>query len=560
VSLVPSDDGISVSALTRKLFPDTADIAARFHLSVAPPGDAWARETLRSCNGWESVHAVLRRVVDESIPTLVYSDYDVDGVTAAFLMYRWLRSRDVPGNVFLPSRQRHGYGLNMEIINQAEAQGYGALIALDCGTANVAEIAEAQRAGLVCAVIDHHESHGELPVAPLLNPHSEQTLAPFCTTGLVYTLLAAIQDEFGITPVGDELELAGLATLADVVPLTPENWQLAHHGLRALPETLNFGLSALIKSSRLHGLTRLTARQALFSLVPRLNAAGRMRSAHIALDLLQAKDSQSAREIAALLEQLNDERRQCVDRVAREALLQASGQAPKNGVVLYGADWHVGVLGIVAARVAEQLSMPAVVLADDPTMPGLLAGSARTARGVDLVASMGQCAEYLASYGGHAAAAGVKLQREQLKSFQGTWESATAAAAVVTAQDVITARYPRFAISELTQSFEDEIWRLAPFGTGFAAPRGVLSDVRVERVSLMGRDKTHLSLQVGDGERQLRVVGFNLSHLRQRLELGTRVSLAVEFEADNWNNRYSVMLMLVGIADDDGETRDRQQC
>jgi single-stranded-DNA-specific exonuclease len=173
---------------------------------------------------------------------------------------------------------------------------------------------------------------------------------------------------------------------------------------------------------------------------------------------------------------------------------------------------------------------------------------------------MGQCAEYLASYGGHAAAAGVKLQREQLKSFQGTWESATAAAAVVTAQDVITARYPRFAISELTQSFEDEIWRLAPFGTGFAAPRGVLSDVRVERVSLMGRDKTHLSLQVGDGERQLRVVGFNLSHLRQRLELGTRVSLAVEFEADNWNNRYSVMLMLVGIADDDGETRDRQQC
>jgi single-stranded-DNA-specific exonuclease len=560
VSFVPSDDVISVSALTRKLVPDSADLAARLKLSATPPSDDWARETLSNCSGWEGVRAVLKRVVDESIPTLVYSDYDVDGVTAAFLMYRWLRSRDVPGNVFLPSRKRHGYGLNMEIIKQAEAQGYGALIALDCGTANVAEIAAAQRAGLVCAVIDHHESHGELPAAPLLNPHLEQSLAPFCTAGLVYTLLAAIQNESGTTPVGDELELAGLATLADVVPLKPENWQLAHHGLRALPETLNFGLSALIKSSQLHGLTRLTARQARFSLVPRLNAAGRMRSAHIALDLLQAKDSQSAREMATLLEQLNDERRQSVDRVARDALLQASGLVPKSGVVLYGADWHVGVLGIVAARVAEQLSMPAVVLADDPTKQGMLAGSARTARDVDLVAAMSQCAEYLESHGGHAAAAGVKLRREQLESFREAWDKATAAAAVVTAQDVITASYPRFAISELTQSFEDEIWRLAPFGTGFAAPRGVLSGVRLERMSLMGRDKTHLNLQVGDGERQLRVVGFNLSHLRQRLELGTSVSLAVEFEADNWNNRYSVMLMLVGIADDDGETRDRQQC
>lgn len=560
MSLVPNDDGISVSALTRKLFPDSADIATRFNLSAAPPGDAWARQTLSSCNGWEGVHAVLKRIVDESIPTLVYSDYDVDGVTAAFLMYRWLRSRDVPGNVFLPSRQRHGYGLNAEIVGQAKAQGYGALIALDCGTANVAEIAEAQRAGLVCAVIDHHEPHGELPAAPLLNPHLEQSLAPFCTAGLVYTLLASIQDELGTAPVGDELELAGLATLADVVPLTPENWQLAHHGLRALPETLNYGLSALIKTSRLHGLTRLTARQALFSLVPRLNAAGRMRSAHIALDLLQAKDSQSAREMASLLEQLNDERKQCVDRVTREALLQASGLEPKNGVVLYGADWHVGVLGIVAARVAEQLSMPAVVLADDPTKQGMLAGSARTARDVDLVAAMGQCTECLVSFGGHAAAAGVKLQREQLENYQKAWESATVTAAAVTTQEEKTASYPRFQIGELTQSFEDELWRLAPFGAGFTAPRGVLSDVRIERVNLMGRDKTHLNLQVGDGERQLRVVGFNLSHLRQRLELGRRVSLAVEFEADNWNNRYSIMLMLIGIADDDGEKGDSQQC
>jgi len=560
VSLVPSDDGISVSALTRKLFPDSADLATRLKLSATPPSDAWARETLSGCSGWEGVRTVLKRVVDESIPTLVYSDYDVDGVTAAFLMHRWLRSRAVPGNVFLPSRQRHGYGLNMEIIKQAKAQGYGALIALDCGTANVAEIAAAQRAGLVCAVIDHHEPQDDLPAVPLLNPHLERSLAPFCTAGLVYTLLAAMQVELGTTPAGDELELAGLATLADVVPLTPENWQLAHHGLRALPETLNFGLSALIKSSQLHGLTQLTARQARFSLVPRLNAAGRMRSAHIALDLLQASDPQSAREVTALLEQLNNERKQCVDRVTREALLQASEQEPKNGAVLYGAGWHVGVLGIVAARVAEQLGMPTVILADDPTKQGMLAGSARTARDVDLVAALGKCAEDLDSHGGHAAAAGVKLRREQLESFREAWDNATAVAAVVTAQDVITSSCPRFVINELTKSFEDEIWRLAPFGTGFAAPRGVLRDVRVERVNLMGRDKTHLSLQVGDGERQLRVVGFNLSHLRQRLELGTRMSLAVEFEADNWNNRYSVMLMLVGIAGDDGETRDRQQC
>ena len=269
-----------VSALAQKLFPDSEDVAARLRSSQHPPGrPADSRSMLDPCEGWAGVREVIQQIVADKTPTLVYGDYDVDGVVSSMLMYRWLRSNGVPGNVFLPSRQLHGYGLSCEIISQAKAQGYGAVLVLDCGTTSIAEIAQARSDGIVCAVIDHHKPKDALPDCPVLNHHLEDSLPPFCTAGLVYQVLSALSSDGSVHSVGDEVELTGLATLADVVPLTPENWQLAHHGLRALPETVNPGLAALIKSSRLHGLTRFTARQASFNIVPRLNAAGRISNA-----------------------------------------------------------------------------------------------------------------------------------------------------------------------------------------------------------------------------------------------------------------------------------------
>lgn len=539
----------SVSPLTRRLFADCSDLQERLALLDPSTISALVVEDLNRSVYWPEVQAVLQRAVAEQRSTLVYGDYDVDGVVATLLLHRWLRSHDVPGNVFLPSRLVHGYGLDQTVIDQAIGHGYQTLIAVDCGTANLSELRQATEAGLDVAVIDHHEPKHELPGVPLLNPHLEQDLPPYCAAGLVYAVLETLNGETNHPPEPDELELAGLATLADVVPLVPHNWALAHHGLRALPETSNLGLAELIKVASLHGLTRLTARQASFSLIPRLNAAGRMRSPRLMFDLLAAAEPQSARDQALLHDRMNDERRRTTQQVTRAALLQSTELDQCTGVALYDADWHIGVLGIAAARVAEQLGKPAVVLADAPGAGDLLSGSARSFGAHSVIAALAQCAAVLESYGGHAQAAGVRLRHGQLGAFRTAFAAAIEQDCRSPEADLAQPPLPRVGLHELSQEFEADIWSLAPFGLGHPAPRCILADTAVQRASYMGRDKTHLNLIVTDGQRQSRLAGFHQSHLLHQLRPSQPISPVVEILPDNWNNRCSIMLRLLGLAD-----------
>ena len=259
------------SGLARKLFGGAAGIEQKLALRTSPPESFWEFCGLGQLPGWPALEQLLNQVIEQKIPTLVYGDYDVDGVTSAFMMHRFLKRHRVPGNCFLPSRFRHGYGLNPDIISQAVRQGYGALLALDCGTADAAAVDIALHAGIEVGIIDHHQPGQKLPRAPMLNPSLADDVPQPCTAGLVYAVLEQVAAKHGGL-AGDELELAGMATIADVVPLTPANWYLAGEALRLLPSTTNCGLQALIRVSGLHGLTRLTAQQVAFAMVPRLNA------------------------------------------------------------------------------------------------------------------------------------------------------------------------------------------------------------------------------------------------------------------------------------------------
>jgi single-stranded-DNA-specific exonuclease len=544
--------GSQLAALTRKLLPESAALDFRLNLAAGTCLSAFAdHSVLTTCQGWPAVRAVIQRAIREGRSTLVYGDYDVDGAVATFLLHRYLRSSDVPGNCFIPSRLKHGYGLDREVIEQAAAHGYQTLIAVDCGVANLEEVALAKASGLDVAIIDHHTCPEELPDAAVLNPHLEAELPPYCAAGLVFCVLHALRDEAGQLAEPDECELAALATLADIVPLEPHNWALAHHGMRGLAESPNRGLQQLIRVSHLHGLTRITARQVVFSLVPRLNAAGRIRNARIVLDLLGAETDDQALQLAVMLDGLNSERKQVADKVARAALLQAAQYEDQAGVALYAADWHIGVLGIAAARVAKLLDKPAIVLADSPLDADLLTGSARSNGTADIMELLRSCADTLNTFGGHGAAAGLALRREQLEAFRRAWAAAAEQSPVPEPADY--SRLPRVSLHELTEQFEADIWRLSPFGASYPPPNCVLNDCTVARVSYMGQDKTHLNLVVTDGSRQVRLAGFNQSHLYNKLRVGTRVEPAVEIEADNYNNRYSILLRLTGLANQDAE-------
>lgn len=535
-----------VSALALRLL-GVAEVNARLGLLDAREARPRRASALLSASqGWPAVREVLERAIAGRRPVLVYGDYDVDGSFAAFMLFRYLRSRQVPGNIFLPSRFKHGYGLDLTVIQQAVAQGYQTLLALDCGTANAAEISAAVAGGMDAAIIDHHSPKAVLPQAALLNPHLDAALPPLCTAGLVYEILLALSAADSQALEGDELELAGLATVADIVPLEPHNWLLAHEALECLPQTANPGLAELIKISRLHGLDRLTSQQAAFQLVPRLNAAGRMRTARLVLELLGAPDGPSARQAALELDRLNELRKQEADAVFRKAVLQGAEFSQEQALALYAPDWHAGVLGIVAARVAEQLGKPAIILCDAPGQPELLTGSARTAGGINLIEALHNTGTTAYSFGGHAQAAGVKLERQRLAQFRELWSAAVAGASN-RVPDAPVQVYPDVALHELTAQFEHDMWRLAPFGPAYPAPRCILRHVRVARVNYMGRDKTHLSLVVSDGVREVRIAAFNQSHLFNRLREGTLLSPVIEIDADNWNNANTITLRLLAV-------------
>lgn len=542
--------------LTRRLFEHCDHLDTRLELSgqLSAPSGIRAVSAVSQADGWQDVRGVILRAARDKRSTLVYGDYDVDGTFSVTMLYRWLRRHQVPGNTFVPSRHLHGYGLDEGIIRQAIEHGYQTLIALDCGSADQHEIELARDAGLDVAVIDHHQPQGRLSV-PLLNPHTAPQLPPLCTAGLVAFVLAELDHELPGGLAGDELELAGLATIADMVPLEPVNWALAHAGLECLVGTGNAGIQELIKASGLHGLEQLTARQASFDLIPRLNAAGRMRSPRIVLDLLLAETPDKARQAAGLLERLNRERKDVSRRISRQAILAGSRLTGASGLALYQQHWHVGVLGIVAAQVAGQLDKPTAILADEPEAKAvegaepLLTGSVRSAGGVDVMAALAQCADTLYSFGGHAQAAGLKVPACKLAQFQSAWAHAVAAQATGTAEGAGSNVAPVAAqLHELTGQVEDDLWGLQPYGPGFEPAPVLLEGCRLERASLMGREKTHLAVTVTDGQRSARLVGFFQSHLQAKLDRpGMPLRPLISLEPDNYQNRRTIMLRLLGL-------------
>lgn len=539
--MVPASTEPVLAALTSRVFAGVPDVTRRLEISRGRLPDFSA--LISNSAGWQSLFPVLKRLIQTKPPVLVYGDYDVDGITSTFLLNRWLRSQQVPGNCFIPSRFQHGYGLDSEVIHSAVEQGYKVLLALDCGAANQHEISLARDLGLEVAVIDHHTVPGDGPGVPMLNPHGESELPPLCTAGLIYGVLGILHKEFRTKPIPDELELAGLATIADMVELEPYNWGLANHALKTIAETENHGLAELIRVSGLHGLTRLTARNLAFEIIPRINAAGRMQHGRAVLDLLAA-DRTTASSLARHLDNLNRQRKKVAERDARDALTQALNFQQCPGLVLAGENWHPGVLGIVAAKVVNVLDRPSVVLAADPGATGQLSGSARSDGRTDLIAALERCEDVLVSFGGHAQAAGVKVRKERLDEFRLRWNEVILEAALPVQQE---RALPRARLRDLTSRFEEELWKLAPFGPGYQPSAVVLDGCRVERVALMGRDKTHINLSVEDENCRVKLKGFTMSHLKPMLKAGQPVNPIVAFETDNWNNRLTVMLRLIGL-------------
>jgi single-stranded-DNA-specific exonuclease len=467
----------------------------------------------------------------------IHGDYDVDGVCSTAVLVRALRKLGARVDWHLPDRAE-GYGLSAETVRSLAERGTGLLITADCGITAVEEVALARSLGIEVIVSDHHRPRpdGVLPDAPIVHPAICGYPCPeLCATAVAHKLAQAC---FALAGAGhdpreldEDLDLVALATIADVVPLLGENRSLTRRGLRALAGTTKPGLRALMAVARVEA-SKVAERAVGFALAPRINAAGRLYRADAALELIMTGDKLRAGVLAEELDRANSERRQAEQLIRGQAEAQIAKLRETEerwSYVLAAEGWHPGVLGIVAARLAETHGRPVVLAAIDHDRAR---GSGRSVEGYDLLAGLTACSEQLGRYGGHSAAAGVEFARDSLEDFAAAFERHAATA--LSARDPVRRERVDAVVTgpDLGMELAEELAALAPFGRGNPSVSLLVRDARVSEVRSMGEGK-HARFRLDAGGAHARAVAFGCDG-RLPVSEGEPVDATFILEVNEW--------------------------
>jgi single-stranded-DNA-specific exonuclease len=512
------------------------------------------------------LHAISRR---ERIG--IIGDYDVDGVTASAILADVLTALGADWRCFIPHREQDGYGLSEALVNRAREAGCQLLVTVDNGIRAGDAIAYAREAGLDVVVTDHHEP-GPEPLPPGLpvvhwTRADDEAVRVLSGAGVAWKFASALEAaatgdggiggtraEF-VSPhsertIGDAAErrrfrlgMAALGALADVMPMFGENRRLVVDGVAALKGCRRPGWLALCEAAGVD-LSQLTPTAILWRLVPRLNAAGRMESAHLALRLLLAEESRAAAELAQQLEELNDLRKRETERAAAEAREQADAQvaAGAHALVVHGP-WPLGVAGIVATRLVDHYGKPVLVLADagEP----ILRGSGRAPEGVSLHTAMIDCADAFDHFGGHDGAVGCAVRREHIEEVKRRLFAAVAAhaqAADEGATEPLADDY--LPLAEATLELADWVERLGPYGPGYPVWRFYIGPVRIEQVRRLGNGR-HARIRVKEAGTQRELIWFGAPSSVEQWRPGDALTAIVELERNVWQGQADVQLRVV---------------
>jgi single-stranded-DNA-specific exonuclease len=521
--------------LVRRGLGETADARAFLAAADAHPLDAFGG--LRDAAG-----RILGHIGRRSRIT-VHGDYDVDGVCSTAVLVRVLRTLGADVDWYLPSRIDDGYGLAAATVERLAARGTDLLITVDCAITAVEEVAAARSAGIDVVVTDHHSprADGRLPDAPIVHPRVGGYPCPdLCAAAVAHKLAQALLEGAGEDPAlaDEDLDLVALATVADVVPLVGENRRLVREGLRRLASTRKPGLRALMAVARVDP-GELDAGAIGFRLAPRINAAGRLHRADAGLELVLTENPERARAVAAELDAVNAERRDVETRIRFEAEALVGELGPSPAYVLAGEGWHPGVIGIVAARIAERHHRPAVLIALDGEEG---TGSGRSIPGFDLLGGLNAASHHLLRHGGHRAAAGLTIAREAVDGFREAF--CGHAAEVLTPDDLVPkVRVDAVASGDaLTLGLAEELESLAPFGQANPAPALLVPGAQFSDPHAMGEGR-HVAFTLHAGGARSRCVHFGAGG-RLPAEPGAPVDAAVRLEVNRFNGTVEPRLVL----------------
>jgi single-stranded-DNA-specific exonuclease len=532
----------TASVLTRRGYSDPAD-ARRFLEAESPGYDPFLLGDVRdACER-------IRAAVAAGTPICVHGDYDVDGICATAVAVLYLRELGADVSWHLPSRFEEGYGVSSDTLGRLAEDGVGLVLTVDCGITAVDEVSDARRRGLDVIVTDHHRPGEVLPDCPIVATRpSSYPFPELCGTGVVHKLGEALLGA-DHPVVRRSLDLVGLATIADVVPLVDENRALAAAGLRCLAATSRPGLQALMRSARVDPAA-VDAGAVAFRLAPRINAAGRLGRPDIALELVLTDDAGEARAHAETLEELNRDRQAVEDRIQREAIAAVESMSePKRrhrGYVLWNEDWHEGVIGIVASRLVERFHRPIVLITR--SQDGWK-GSGRSIASFDLHGALGACSEHLERFGGHKAAAGLAIAEEHIPAFAEAF--ASHADAHISADDLFEVVHVDAVVSarELTLDLAEELGRLAPFGLGNPDVTLLVAATEAVTPSTVG-DGKHLRFRVRQHGRDAgTAIAFGQGSQIDRLRAVGLFDVAFRLKENHWNGTVAPQLVVRRIFD-----------
>ncbi len=543
---------------------DTAEPARRFLES--PLTGLHAPELLPGVN--QAVERILL-AVRAGKKICVYGDYDVDGVSGSAILLQGLRLLRAQVDLYVPHRLEEGYGLNCEALRQIARDGAAMVITVDCGIASIVEAEEARRLGLELIVTDHHEFRDRLPeAAVLVHPRLPGTSYPFgrlSGSAVAFKLAWALaQRESGgpkVTPrfreyLLDSVALASLGVVADVVPLHDENRILVRHGLNRLRQAPSAGLRALCAAAGLAPGADLRASDVGYKLAPRLNAAGRLGSARRVVDLLTTTQPEAAADLAQSLEAENQRRQEMERQMVAQArhLVEQADLSRHPALVLAHSDWHPGIIGIVAGRMADLYGRPALMIAlpsplraqreREGEIPDLALGSGRSIPGFALNEALHACRDLLVGYGGHPMAAGFRLLPSRIGAFRDRiceYTQQHYPAGLPAPSLVLDAEAP---LSSMTLGLLKELDRLEPYGAENRRPLFLAGPVELQgEPRKVGQGGRHLSFRVRQGGTTLKAIAFGLAdRLEELLAANGQCFLAFTPKLNEWMGQRSVDL------------------
>ncbi len=502
-----------------------------------------------------AVNRILR-AIQEKEKICIYGDYDVDGISSTAILHSLLNRLAANFMCYVPDRIDEGYGFNRQAIDQIASKGVSLLISVDCGSTDFAEVAYLNTRNIDVIITDHHELADELPKAvAVINPKIPDCPYPFhelSGAGVALKLAWALAERSRMRSMNpdafseyirESMAFAALGTVADIVPLKNENRILVHYGLKALRKTTHPGLRAIMDITSINTNNPIRTEDIAFKIAPRINAAGRLGRTELALKLFTTDTFKEAYDIADLLDKTNKERQKIGKTIFDEVSGQYEGDESKRTIILTGEGWHKGVIGIVASKIAEKYFRPTVIVSfsDD-----IGQGSARSIPGFHLFDALTNCATHLMKFGGHAAAAGIQINKKNIESFKAALEKE--AADQLEDEDLVPTINidAELQLPMLTLDLHREISSFGPFGNQNRRPLLLCRNLKIiGSPRLIGRASRHLEFKATSGGKVRKAVGFGMGDRIDELKkIRANCDIVFQLIYNDWGGYPSVEMMV----------------